>query len=166
VALLLEVARDLKRSPPGEACVVLVFSNGEELGYSGGQHAIEALGFSKLLRSRKLLAVAVDTVGRGAGKGLMVFAASDPGQPDPRPSAADVCILENGCQLTAPGARLPFSSELDAFEEAGLSRALLTAGNSHLLHGPDDTAETLDYENIIRGAKVLEGWIRAWGRGA
>ncbi len=141
VAVLLELARQMRRKGPFRNAVIFAAFSGEEQGSLGAKHYLAG----PLCPPERTLAVLnLDTVGRMEGKTLFVFGTSTAVE---FPQIVEGASLGLGLALITPAAAAP-SSDQAPFYEKGIPALHLTTGPNADSQQTTDTPDTLNYPGL------------------
>jgi hypothetical protein len=148
VAVLLEVARELKKAGPFERTIDVVAFTGEELGLKGSRAFVKSLGDAK---SKVMADVNLDCVGRRGQKPLLVL----DGQ-----SATEWVHIFRGVGFTT-GVPVELAkegggaSDQQAFLEAGVPAVQIFSGPNVDYHKPTDTPDKIEPQSLVDAAVVV-----------
>lgn len=141
VAVLLELARQMRRQGPFRNAVIFAAFSGEEEGTLGAKHY---LAHPLCPVERTLAVLNLDTVGRMKGKKLFVFGT---GTAVEFPEIVKGANRGLGLKLVTPAAP-PFSSDQVPFYEKGVPALQLFTGPNAHYHKTTDTPDKLNYPGL------------------
>jgi hypothetical protein len=142
VAVLLELARQMRREGPFRNAVIFAAFSGEEEGTLGAKHYLAR----PLCPVERTLAVLnLDTVGRMEGKKLFVLGTATALE---FPEIVKGVNIGAGLDLVTPEAS-PFSSDQVPFYEKGIPALHLFTGPNADYHRITDTPDKLNYPGLV-----------------
>ncbi len=150
VALLIELARMLEKSPPLKRTLVFVAFTGKELGFRGSEHFVsEGKPFpSKTIDGM----INLDSVGRLGSRPLLVLGGGSAREWAPLLREAGVA---SGVAVSPlPGAI--GESDHVSFIEKGIPAVQFFSGDDADIDRPDDTVDKIDFPGIVKTGRVVK----------